>query len=155
MVPQHPDNDYLNEMLLKSGLIGTAPLHPPLAIPIATLDMYCHCRLCSPQFSIQQWVWVLCDIANVSPYILYGFGLNTSWQINYRESLREQFSEAFDIYLELIRCLDHAIKIQLGWASPTWRILHGCPPCQYKVRFYHMLTTIVHHEYLAWCRTNS
>ncbi|KAF8505190.1 hypothetical protein JB92DRAFT_2737443, partial [Gautieria morchelliformis] len=65
------------------------------------------------QFGIQQWVRVLCDISN----------------INYREYLCEQFSDAFDVYLLLIHRVDQAIKIKLGRHTPNWRILHGCPPC--------------------------
>ncbi|KAF8576014.1 hypothetical protein K439DRAFT_1623158 [Ramaria rubella] len=38
---------------------------------------------------VQQWVKVLCDLAN----------------INYRQSIRDQFSDAFDTYLEILRQL--------------------------------------------------
>jgi hypothetical protein len=47
--------------------------------------------------------------------------------------LRDQFADAFDVYLELLRRVEKTVKACLGRDSPTWRILHGCPPCQYKV----------------------
>jgi hypothetical protein len=53
-------------------------------------------------------------------------------------NLREQFAEAFDTYLDILRRLDHKIKVRLGRDAPTWRILHSCPACQYKVFFSHV-----------------
>ncbi|KAF8587113.1 hypothetical protein K439DRAFT_1614546 [Ramaria rubella] len=108
---------YINQTLVLHGLLGTAPVHPTLAIPISTLTLYRSCRLCCPQFSIQQWVKVLCDISN----------------INYNHLLQDNFSNVFDTYLDIIWREDHTIKVQLGHESPNWQILHACPPCQYKL----------------------
>ena len=36
-------HDYLNQTLIQHGLLGTAPMHPTLAIPIATLKLYYQC----------------------------------------------------------------------------------------------------------------
>ncbi|KAF8583365.1 hypothetical protein K439DRAFT_1617574 [Ramaria rubella] len=47
--------------------------------------------------------------------------------------LRNQFSDALDTYLDILRRLDEAIKVRLGRDSPNWRILNNCPPCQYKL----------------------
>ncbi|KAF8580834.1 hypothetical protein K439DRAFT_1284748, partial [Ramaria rubella] len=102
-------HDYINQTLILDGVLSTAPVQPTLTIPLATLALYCRCRLCCPQFSIQQWVKVLCDISNVN-----------------------KFSDAFDIYLEIVRRVDHAMKVELDHDSPTWHICHACPPCQYK-----------------------
>ncbi|KAF8525692.1 hypothetical protein JB92DRAFT_2701185, partial [Gautieria morchelliformis] len=103
--------------LLFHGLLGASPLEPELAIPIPTLELYRRCRLRCPQFSVQQWMKVLCDLAN----------------INYTSTLREQFSDAFDAYLNILRHVDKTLKMALGRDGPTWRILHSCPPCQYKL----------------------
>ncbi|KAF8586497.1 hypothetical protein K439DRAFT_1340678, partial [Ramaria rubella] len=108
---------YINQSLVLHSLLGTAVVHPTLAIPISTLALYRQCRLCCPQFSIQQWVKVLCDISN----------------INYNHLLRDNFSNVFDTYLDIIWREDHTIKVQLGRESPNWQILHVCPPCQYKL----------------------
>ncbi|KAF8494792.1 hypothetical protein JB92DRAFT_3147061 [Gautieria morchelliformis] len=89
-LPQDERHDYLNETLLFHGLLGASPLEPELAIPIPTLELYRRCRLRCPQFSVQQWMKVLCDLAN----------------INYTSTLREQFSDAFDAYLNILRHVD-------------------------------------------------
>jgi hypothetical protein len=65
-VPQNEQHSYVNETLIHHGLLGTTPVQPVLAISLQTLELYRQCRLRCPQFSIQQWVKVLCDLANVS-----------------------------------------------------------------------------------------
>ena len=65
-VPQDEQDSYINETLLHHGLLGTSPVKPMLAIPLNSLELYHQCHLQCPQFSIQQWVKVLCDLANVS-----------------------------------------------------------------------------------------
>ncbi|KAF8586158.1 hypothetical protein K439DRAFT_1615305 [Ramaria rubella] len=91
-------HDHLNESLIMHGLLGTVLVHPTLAIPIMTLELYCWCRLHCPQFSIQQWVKVLCDLSN----------------INYRQAIQDQFSDAFDTYLVILCQVDQAINVQLN-----------------------------------------
>ena len=66
VIPQEEQHEYINQTLIVHGLLGTAPMHPSLAIPIPTLELYYQCRLRCPQFSVQQWVKVLCDLSNVS-----------------------------------------------------------------------------------------
>jgi hypothetical protein len=62
---------YLNQTLIMHGYLGTAPVKPTLAIPLATLELYRRCRLRCPQFGIQQWVKVLCDLSNVNLIFVY------------------------------------------------------------------------------------
>ncbi|KAF8586310.1 hypothetical protein K439DRAFT_1409115 [Ramaria rubella] len=117
-ISHDPSHAYLNQTLIKHGLLGTAPTALTLAIPFSVLEIYRCCRLRSPHFSIQQWVKVLCDLSHIT----------------YRAIVRDQFSEAFDIYLDILRRLDHVMNVQLGHDGPNWRVLHTCPPC-----LYHML----------------
>ncbi|KIJ56126.1 hypothetical protein M422DRAFT_150960, partial [Sphaerobolus stellatus SS14] len=110
----HP---FLNQTLISHGLLGSAPIIPSLAFPIHDLEVYRRCHIHCPQFSIQQWIKVICDISN----------------INYRPSYRTQFSDAFDTYLELRRMLEKAINKSLERDKPNWRLTHSCPACHYKV----------------------
>ena len=132
-LPHHACHIYLNQTLIERGLLGMAPLQPTLAIPITTLDFYYRCRLHCPQFSVQQLVKALCDLANVSLCSHLFSAYMTLRQIDYRQVYHDQFSQAFDTYLQLRRRAQEAINVRLGQDSPTWRILHGCPACQYKV----------------------
>ncbi|KAF8580518.1 hypothetical protein K439DRAFT_1662761, partial [Ramaria rubella] len=87
-LPHDQCHDYINETLIMHGLLGTVPVHLTLAIPIMTLELYHRCQLHCLQFSIQQWVKVLCELSN--------------------------FSDAFDTYLVILRQVDQAIKVQLN-----------------------------------------
>ncbi|KAF8579192.1 hypothetical protein K439DRAFT_1360122, partial [Ramaria rubella] len=113
-LPHNQGHDHLNETLIIHRFLGTAPAHPTLAIPIPTLKLYHRCRLRCPQLSIQQWVKVLCDLANVSHSI-------------FTLIYADQFSDAFDTYLEILRWVDQAIKVQLGWDAPTWQSITVVP----------------------------
>jgi len=64
-IPHDYSHTFINQTLIAHGLLGTTPIKPRLAIPILTPEVYCQCHLHNPQFSVQQWVRVLCDISNV------------------------------------------------------------------------------------------
>ncbi|KIJ34337.1 hypothetical protein M422DRAFT_182296, partial [Sphaerobolus stellatus SS14] len=106
-----------NQTLVDNGFLGSSPVQPSLAFSLKDLEIYRICRLRCPQFSIQQWVKVVCDIAN----------------INYRPTYRTQFSDAFDIYLELHRRLEKSLNETLGRDASNWRIKNCCPACLYKL----------------------
>ncbi|KAF8587420.1 hypothetical protein K439DRAFT_1614349 [Ramaria rubella] len=93
-LPHNQGHDHLNKTLIIHGFLGTAPAHPTLAIPIPTLELYHRCQLCCPQLSIQQWVKILCDLANI-----------------YSQAIRDQFLDAFDTYLDILCQVDQAIKL--------------------------------------------
>jgi len=54
-------------------------------------------------------------------------------KIPYRPKYRRLFSDAFDVYLEIIRVVDARVKAALGHDSPDWRVLNACPACSYEV----------------------
>ena len=39
-------------------------------------------------------------------------------------------SDAFDVYLEILRRVETRVDRALGRDSPNWRLLHSCPSCQ-------------------------
>ena len=51
----------------------------------------------------------------------------------YRAYLAEQFSIAYDVYLEIIDRVDKLILSALGRDSENWRVRHACPACFYKL----------------------
>jgi hypothetical protein len=55
------------------------------------------------------------------------------WQIPYWPYLTTQFSVAYDIYLEIIHCMQQCLQASLGWDAPNWRLLNACPVCFYKL----------------------
>lgn len=40
-------------------------------------------------------------------------------------------SDAFDIYLDILRRVDARVKASLGRTTADWRLKHSCPCCQY------------------------
>jgi len=146
-LPYNEGHSFINETLMSHGLLGTGPVQPVLAISVTTLELYRQCRLRCPQFSVQQWVKVLCDLANVCNSLFFFDSLlfYSFRQIDYRQKLREGFSDAFDIYIQVLRSLDQAIKVQLGQDLNSWHICHSCLACQYMV---HRLSP---HDYLSSC----
>src|SRR5882724_6052746 len=64
-LPYNEGHSFINETLMSHGLLGMGPVQPVLAISLITLELYHQCCLHCPQFSVQQWVKILCDLANV------------------------------------------------------------------------------------------
>jgi hypothetical protein len=54
-------------------------------------------------------------------------------QAPYRPYLREQFSIAYDLYLDLRHRTEKKMLHSLGRDSFAWRLKHACPSCMYKL----------------------
>ncbi|KAJ6503627.1 hypothetical protein C8R45DRAFT_1051105 [Mycena sanguinolenta] len=94
-----------------------APWRASIAIATRVLELYRTTHARCPQLAIQPFVKSLCDLHGVP----------------YRSYLREQFSIAYDVYLELCRETDKLVNSALGRDTPNWRMKHTCPACMYKL----------------------
>lgn len=54
-------------------------------------------------------------------------------QIPYQRTVRNAISDAFDIYLAILRAVRKRVNGALGRESPDWRVCNSCPACCYKV----------------------
>lgn len=54
-------------------------------------------------------------------------------QILYWSYFNTQFSDTYDVYLEIIHCVDNLINEVLGHNTPNWRLLDSCPCCFHKL----------------------
>ncbi|KAJ7867193.1 hypothetical protein B0H14DRAFT_3441890 [Mycena olivaceomarginata] len=66
--------------------------------------------------------------------------------VAYRPFLCQQFSIAYDLYLDIRRRVDERVMLLLGRDS-KWRMKHACPACMYKLEgedklIFDMLTTM-------------
>ncbi|KAJ7455142.1 hypothetical protein FB451DRAFT_1184469 [Mycena latifolia] len=102
--------------LILQGMMPCAPWEPTVAIKIRVLEAYRVTHVCCPQLAIQSYVKALCDIHGVA----------------YRPYLCQQFSIAYDLYLNLRQRTDERILHALGRDS-SWRLKHACPACMYKL----------------------
>ncbi|KAA1467688.1 hypothetical protein DENSPDRAFT_877519 [Dentipellis sp. KUC8613] len=109
---------YINVELLRQGFLGASPWNVSMAFSLRTLELYRALRLRQPRLSIQAWIQTLCDLHN----------------LNYRRMYWRHFSDAFDVYLKILREVESRVDVVLGrHEDPHWRVKHSCPACQYKV----------------------
>jgi hypothetical protein len=45
----------------------------------------------------------------------------------------DQFSIAYDLYLEVLHRVSLRVKAELGQTSENWQLLNACPACMYEV----------------------
>ncbi|KAA1473373.1 hypothetical protein DENSPDRAFT_765398, partial [Dentipellis sp. KUC8613] len=103
---------------LRQGYLGSSPYGISVVISLRTLELYRILRLRQPRLSIQAWIQSLCDLHNV----------------NYRRTYWRHFSEAFDVYLKILREVETRVAVELQRSDdPHWRVKHSCPACRYKL----------------------
>ncbi|KAF8137980.1 hypothetical protein K438DRAFT_1996564 [Mycena galopus ATCC 62051] len=99
-------------------------------VPALILAQLIPCAPDRPTVAVKSFVKSLCDLHGVP----------------YRPYLCQQFSIAYDLYLELRRRTDEQVMKALGRDS-KWRLRHACPACTYKLEgedalIFDMLTTM-------------
>ncbi|KAF8162026.1 hypothetical protein K438DRAFT_1985345, partial [Mycena galopus ATCC 62051] len=102
--------------LVLEGLMPCAPWSPTVAIKIRVLEAYRITHARCPHLAIQSFVKSLCDIHGVA----------------YRPYLCQQFSIAYNMYLDIRQQTDERVMKALGRDS-SWRLKHTCPACTYKL----------------------
>ena len=116
------------------GFIGNAPFHPSVAVSMKTVELYRIVRRRKPSFSVEAFVKVICDLYMVCVFFSsFALPILIVRKIPYRPKYRRLFSDAFDVYLEVIRVVDERVKVALGHDGPNWRVLNACPACSYEV----------------------
>ncbi|KAI0734100.1 hypothetical protein BC629DRAFT_526102 [Irpex lacteus] len=106
-----------NISLARRGYLGTAPLHPHVAITFRTLEAYRQLHRVCPKLSIYANIQALCHLHG-QPF---------------ERGLVQQFSAAFDVYLELLHRIDIRVNVVIKRDEPEYRLRHVCPPCMYKL----------------------
>ncbi|KAF8178986.1 hypothetical protein K438DRAFT_1604258 [Mycena galopus ATCC 62051] len=99
------------------GLVPCSPWTPTVAIATRVLELYRTTYVHFPQLAIQAFVKSLCGLHGVP----------------YRPYLCEQFSIAYDLYLEIRRQTDARVNAALGRDTPNWWLKRTCPACMYKL----------------------
>ncbi|KAG2353028.1 hypothetical protein BDR07DRAFT_1311520, partial [Suillus spraguei] len=82
-----------------------------------------------PRFSIQAQCKALCHLHDVGLHIS-----NIVLHMPYRPYLNSQFSNTYDIYLEILNHVDHRLNEVLHCNTPNWHLLNACPCCSYKLK---------------------
>ncbi|KAJ7800266.1 hypothetical protein B0H14DRAFT_3092678 [Mycena olivaceomarginata] len=119
------------EMVTSYACCLVVPGNPTVAITVRVLEAYRIQHARCPQLAIQSFVKSLCDMHGVA----------------HRPYLCQQFSIAYDLYLDIRRRTDERVMGILGRDS-KWRMMkHACPACMYKLEgedklIFDMLTTM-------------
>ncbi|TFK65041.1 hypothetical protein BDN72DRAFT_736735, partial [Pluteus cervinus] len=98
------------------GLLGSAPDYPTVSFTVELLEYYHQIRRRQSNFSVQAFTKVFCSIHNKT----------------YTNVLRQQFSDAFDIYLDILRRVKSRVDGALQRSDGDWRAMNSCPACSYK-----------------------
>ncbi|KAJ7854670.1 hypothetical protein B0H14DRAFT_3449419 [Mycena olivaceomarginata] len=112
------------------GLLPCTPWKASVAFTVRVLETYRIQHVRCPQLAIHSFVKSLCDMHGTA----------------YRPYLCQQFSIAYDLYLDIRRRTDERVMSLLGRDS-KWRMKHACPACMYKLEgedklIFEMLTTM-------------
>ena len=125
------------DALMLEGYLGATPDNPTIAVSLAALELYRTLRLVKPSLSVEGFTKFLCYKYSVSRHrVTQIFLLILVYQIPYRRRFRRAIADSFDVYLTILENLRNRILGALGRNTPHWRVLHGCPACSYKVRYY-------------------
>ncbi|KAH9831718.1 uncharacterized protein C8Q71DRAFT_798813 [Rhodofomes roseus] len=112
-----PPARYANATLVSNGFLGSSPQKPTVAISLKVLDAYRQLHRACPRLSVQAYVKSLCYIHRVP----------------LKKHLVKQFSDAYDIYLDIQYHIDKLVDSALGRDTPDWRMHNACAPCLYKL----------------------
>ncbi|TFY75474.1 hypothetical protein EWM64_g8539 [Hericium alpestre] len=107
-----------NVSLIRAGYLGCAPQQPSVAFDLHTLELYHRLRRRHSGLGLLPMARALCDLHDV----------------DYRASLREQFSIAFDAYLDILRRVKCMVDCAIGRSDPLWHVKNSCPPCSFKLK---------------------
>ncbi|PIL29409.1 hypothetical protein GSI_09461 [Ganoderma sinense ZZ0214-1] len=112
----------VNIVLAREGYLGTSPIAPTVAVAFQTLEAYRQLHRVCPRLSLQA-------------------------QVPYQRSLVDQFSIAYDEYLEILAGVDSRVHGVLKQDGKNHRMLNVCAPCLYTLEdepklTYSLLVTI-------------
>ncbi|KAG1850257.1 hypothetical protein C8R48DRAFT_750142 [Suillus tomentosus] len=100
-MPHSANSMSVVDSLLRAGYLSPTPITPTIAISLRTLEHYRLIRNQKPSFSIEAFAKVLCD----------------SYSLPYRRRYRTILSDAFDVYLSLLRKVEKRMLAALGLAD--------------------------------------
>ena len=122
------EGEYANIALIRHGLLGTAPVHPAVAISLHMLELYHQLRRQQPCLSIQAMAQALCDLHKVCGDVCAhnSVRLIRFDQIHYHSTFCEQFSIAFNMYLDILCAVQKDIESVLTHDTPHWCIQNLC-----------------------------
>ncbi|KAJ7236971.1 hypothetical protein C8J57DRAFT_1529765 [Mycena rebaudengoi] len=116
---------------IRQGLIPSAPARPKVAFTTRMLEIFRVLHLRCPSFSKHAFMKGICDVSKVP----------------FTPTLGQQFTIAYDAYLDLREQARILVSRALGQDTPQYRLRNCCPACTYKLEdepklMYEMLFTM-------------
>ena len=119
--------------LVCQGFIPCAPFRPTFAVATRLLQMYYRLQVRCPHLAIQPFVRSLYDFHGVCPTVHRHIFFSHFQQIPFPSHRTQQFSNCYDLYLEIQRNVRQRVDTALQ-RGPTWRMKNACPTCTYKLK---------------------
>ncbi|KAG2058448.1 hypothetical protein BDR06DRAFT_968459 [Suillus hirtellus] len=108
---------FVASALVHQGIVPCSPISPSVGITVDALELYHVARLHSPHFSIQADVKSICDLHRTV----------------FQRYLSQQFSIAFNLYLQIHAWVDALVSAALNRNSSDWNLRNTCPCCTYEL----------------------
>jgi hypothetical protein len=121
-----------NETLAREGYIGCSPISVTTAISFPTLEAFRQLHRVCPRLTIRAFIKALFFLHQVSPHHVVQISKAYFIQLSFRPYLVNQFSIAFDAYLQILGHVELRVSAALQHNEPAWQRQSTCPPCMYK-----------------------
>ncbi|KAF8478345.1 hypothetical protein JB92DRAFT_2768666, partial [Gautieria morchelliformis] len=100
------------------GYLASSPDHPQTAFSFHLLKYFKVLNTRCPSLSVQAFVKSVCELHCIL----------------YRPSIRNQWSDAYDVYVRICTEVQCRVATALGRDGPDWRLRNACPACTYKLQ---------------------
>ncbi|KAJ7173820.1 hypothetical protein C8R46DRAFT_892483 [Mycena filopes] len=108
---------FTSATLVSQGLFPCAPWVAQVAFTTRLLELFRVAHLRTPTLSIQAWSKTIAEVQRAP----------------WRPYVAQQFSMAFDVYLDTLDKARARVMAPLDRGSPTWHLENCCAPCMYKL----------------------
>ncbi|KAF8572888.1 hypothetical protein K439DRAFT_1377120, partial [Ramaria rubella] len=115
-LPRQPGEEF-TVTLPCHGYLGSSPIHPETAFSFQLMRYFKTLSTRCPQLSAQSFVKSICETQSVL----------------YQPSLRNKFSDAYDVYVIICTEVQRQVSTMLGQDATDWRLKNACPACIYKL----------------------
>ncbi len=107
---QFTDADCIPAVLMRQGVIPCAPYSPELLISVRTMEVFHNTHLQCPRLSLQAFLRILCDLNSIA----------------YEPYMYQQFTICYDLYVAILKRVEHHINQVLCLDAADYRLWNAC-----------------------------
>ncbi|PBK80468.1 hypothetical protein ARMGADRAFT_1048995 [Armillaria gallica] len=103
---------------MRQGVIPCAPYSPELLISVRTMEVFHNAHLRCPRLSLQAFLCILCDLNSIA----------------YEPYMHQQFMICYDLYVAILKRVEHHINQALCHDAVDYRLWNACAACTLSLR---------------------